>query len=184
MIEIGKNPNTKQASVAILMHGYFGLGKDGIKLVDSDKVFPIDSITKVGEIPTNAFDMFQKQPSKLGENMGNPQRDTKGRFTQGHRISVGNNGGRPTKTPITDMIKEVLEYKHYDKKDGSQVRALELLAEQTVDRAILQGNGKALDTIFERIEGKVTQGIRLSGAIAQGSLPEETLNKLDKLFKD
>lgn len=184
MIEIGQNPNTKQCSVAILMHGYFGLGRDGIKLVDSDKVFPIESVIKVAEIPSNAFDMLQKAPSKLGENMEDNQRDNRGRFIQGHRVSVGNKGGRPSKTPITDRVKEVLDNKFYERKDGKHMRAIDLYAESLVDRAILQGNGKAIDTVYERIEGKVTQSVKLSGAVAQGNLSEEALERMAKIFPD
>lgn len=186
MIEIGINPNTKQASVAITMHGYFGLNRDGIKLVDQDTVFEARTVAKAGEIPSNAFDTCQKPQQNTGEILENKTKA--GQFKSGNEWR-GNDKGRPlgsknkTKTPLADLLKVVAEQKHYTIKDtGEKVVAYDLIAEMVIDEIITRKSHKMLETFLDRTEGKVTQGVKLSGAVAQGNLPEETLQKLDKLF--
>lgn len=178
MIEIGINPNTKQASVAIVLHGYFGLGRDGIKLVDQDTVFEQDRVELAGELPTGIFDTLQKRTDITAEK----QHKVIGRpFVKGQS---GNPKGRPVGSGaiVTDDLKELLEFKHYEKKDGTRVVARSLMAESMLDRAILQGNTKLIEIILDRVEGKVTQGVKLSGGLYHGKPDDEEMERLLALF--
>lgn len=179
MLEIGINPNTQIPSIAIKMTGYFGIGNNGVKLVDSDIIFNEKAVKIMKRVPVNAFDTLQVTKINHGVYV---ERDEKGRVGAGNKLAVGNKGGRPSKTPITDRIKMILESKHYQKKDGTYVRADDLLAEAIVDQAVLRGNTKAIDLIMERVEGRVTQGVKMSGAIATVGINENDLMRLKKLF--
>lgn len=184
MIEIGINPNTNIPSVAIRLNGYFGLGRDGIKLVDSDTVFQSGSIKLAGVLPITAFDMLQTSETKHGENA--EQRDSKGKFMPGNQVAIGNKGGRPpkSKTYLADLMKEVASSKHYKIKDtGEMVVAYDVIAETIVDKAV-KGDMKAIEFFTERTEGKVTQGVKLSGALNHGTIPDKDIDKLKEIFPD
>lgn len=181
MIEIGINPNTKIPSVAIRLNGYFGLGRDGIKLVDSDTVFPCTNIKLAGMLPITAFDTLQTEEIETAEKQ---QRVIGRPFPTG--VS-GNPKGRPkgtTKTPLADLLKEVAGTKHYKIKDtGEMVVAYDVIAETIVDKAV-KGDMKAIEFFTERTEGKVTQGVKLSGALSHGTIPDKDLEKLKEIFPD
>lgn len=180
MIEIGINPNTKVASVAIILRGYFGLGKDGIKLVDQDTVFEGGTVAKAGEVPTEAFSVLKPQIQITDKK----QMDRPWLFKVGQS---GNPNGRPrgtTKTPLADLMKDVAESKHYTiKGTGEKIVAYDLMAEAIIDKAV-KGDMKAIEFFTERTEGKVTQGVKHSGAIAQGNLSEESIKRLESIFPD
>jgi predicted ThiF/HesA family dinucleotide-utilizing enzyme len=180
MIQILVNPNTKIPSVAILLRGYFGLGKDGVKLVDSDMVFEPKDTKVAGLLPITAFDTV-----KVRENITSEKQVKRGNPNWKVGVSANPNG-RPkgtTKTPLADLLKEVAENKHYKIKDtGEYVRAYDIIAEKVVDRIVEKGDLKALEIFLERTEGKVTQGIKLSGALAHGSASDEEMNRLRLLF--
>lgn len=182
MIEIGINPNTKQASVAIVLHGYFGLGKDGIKLVDQDTVFEGRTVKKAGELPISVFDTLQEKiqitnDKQIKRPVGNPNWRT--------GVSANPNG-RPkgtTKTPLADLMKEVAQNKHYKiKETGETVVAYDLIAEMVVDEIIHKKNHKYLETFLDRTEGKVTQGVKLSGGLSHGKPDDEEMERLLALF--
>lgn len=178
-IIIARNPNTKILSVGIVMPGYFGTDGDGIKLVDQDVVFPIGQVEKIAELPSNVFDSNQKSGKSKGEN---PFRNPDGTFKEGY--NGGSKGPSPMAKTLTEKVREVLSNKYYDKKDGTKVRAFELLAEAIVDNAVLKGNPKIINTVWDRLDGKVTQGIRLGGAIAHGVVNDEEIKRLIALFPE
>lgn len=185
MIDIAINPNTKTPSVAIRMTGYFGMQQDGIKLVDSETVFPAHTVTKLGEIPSEAFATLQLDTDKSVEN---PSKQTNftpdGKFAKGNSWARNGKQGRPSKTPLTDLLKEVMNEKHYEiKGTGQRIQAMKILAERIVDKAIEKGDSKMIEIIFDRIEGKVTNSVRLSGAIGTATT-EESLKKLREIFPD
>lgn len=184
MIEIGINPNTKIPSVAIRLNGYFGIGKDGVKLVDSDTIFQSNTIQLAGVLPITAFDTLQTEGELSGEDQ---VRDKKtGQFMKGRS---GNPAGRPvgipSKNPVTELLKEVLETKHYKIKDtGEMVVAKEIVAEKWVDRVVERLDPRLLEMMMDRTEGRVTQGVRISGALSHGVIPEKDLEKLKEIFPD
>ena len=186
MIEIGINPNTKIPSVAIRLNGYFGLGRDGIKLVDTDTVFQANTIRLAGVLPITAFDTLQSEKENNVEISSNGYTDPKtGKFAQGN---LG--GGRPkgsknkSKTYLADRMKEVAETKHYKIKDtGEMVVAYDIMAETIVDKAV-KGDMKAIEFFTERTEGKVTQGVKLSGALSHGTISDAELARLKEIFPD
>jgi len=182
MIEIAINPNTKIPSVAILLRGYFGLGKDGVKLVDSDVVFQTKDITTAGWLPVTAFDMV-----KIEGEITNEKQIKRGNPNWKAGVSANPNG-RPkgtTKTPLADLLKEVAENKHYKIKDtGEYVRAYDIMAEKVVDKIVERGDLKALEIFLDRTEGKVTQGVKLSGGLSHGTITDEEMKRLNKLFPE
>ncbi len=184
MTEIGINPNTRQATVVTIRPGYFGINKDGAQFADQPVVFRYKEIEIIAEIPTQEIERLQENNEKLATNMHLFKRVVGRPFQKGHRYSVGNKGGRPSKTPLTDRMREVANSKYYEVKGSDEkVLAIDLMAEQIVDR-IVNGDKKALDTFLERIEGRVTQGIKLSGGLTHGVPTAEEMAKLGEMFPD
>ena len=124
---------------------------------------------------------------KLAKKMpkGSPGRDGKGGF--GDNPANRNINGRPLKgTALSDMLRDYLErentegvFINYDghfafDKDSPlklKLKNKELLARALI-RAGLEGNTSAFTQIFERLEGKVTQHIKLGEALEDLALDE------------
>lgn len=179
-IEIAINPNTKIPSVAIRMTGYFGLDQDGVKLVDSDTIFPVAKIEKIAEIPVDAFEIIQLKAQNTGEILEKPSTTFKAGLEW-----KGNANGRPkgsrnkNSQPLIELMKEVADNKHYEiKGTGEKVVGIKLIAEKVVDRAV-QGDFRAIEFFADRTEGKPKQTI----AFATGDTEDdETISKLKELF--
>lgn len=184
MLTIYKNPNTGVTSIGILMAGYFGVDKetnkdkDGVKLADSNIVFPIEMCEVVGQVPIEAKPTLQKVETKTDEKQKPPHLFKKGQS--------GNPNGRPKgsykRNHITEALKELIKEKHYKLKDtGEMVVAYDIIAEKILDKAVA-GDFKYIELVLDRSEGKVTQGVRMTGVIATGEPSDEEWKKLMRLF--
>lgn len=181
MTEIGINPNTRQATVVTIRPGYFGLNRDGVQFMDQPVVFKYTEVEIIACVPTKEIERLQDNLQKT---------DTK-QLLKPWLFKPGKSGnpyGRPkgktSKTPLTDLMKEVAFSKHYEVKGSDEkVLAIEIMAEQIIDQAV-KGDKKSLDTFLERIEGKVTQGIRLSGGLSHGTPTDDEMAKLREIFPD
>lgn len=86
----------------------------------------------------------------------------------------GNPGGRPKKLPITDYLTEQLamqipvEMKErvpqaFRRLYGEEATFGELLAFQVIAKAA-EGDMKAMNAVLERVEGRVSQSVAVSGS--------------------
>ena len=85
----------------------------------------------------------------------------------------GNPGGRPKQKPITDLCEEIINHPETREKIKQQV--IQTLTSRGMAGVLL------LREIGERVEGKVTQGIELSGSIATMT-DEQVDERLTKLL--
>ena len=80
-------------------------------------------------------------------------RDAKGRLVKGHRLSVGNGGGRPPKElSLTYLLKKEL------KKNGVSQEIVKKILQLAKD-----GNVVTLLHIWDRVDGKVKDTLTLEG---------------------
>ena len=85
----------------------------------------------------------------------------------------GNPSGRPKSKPITDLCEEIINHPETREKIKQQV--IQTLTSRGMAGVLL------LREIGERVEGKVTQGIELSGSIATMT-DEQVDERLTKLL--
>ena len=94
-----------------------------------------------------------------------------GKATQFKPGNRANPGGRPKKTKLTDAMRAWLE--ETDKKTG--LTNAEIVAAAQGKRA-RKGDTKAFVAIGDRVEGKPSQSVNLTGEIAlRGSLVDRTV---------
>lgn len=80
-----------------------------------------------------------------------------------------NPGGRPAKTPITDEYRALMQEQHPDQKKYPGCTRARVVALQQAEAAE-KGDIRAAQEITDRVEGKVTQGMRLDGP-GGGAIP-------------
>jgi len=114
---------------------------------------------------------------KTGEKQASPdtenkiERNSDGTFPKG---KTGNPNGRPREKSLTTQLKEAL--KQNEKNTGQPYDAL--LVNRLLERAISQGDMKAIQMIWERLEGKPKQTHEHSGVDGD---PIEHTHKVEKL---
>lgn len=84
------------------------------------------------------------------------ERNPDGTFPKG---KSGNPNGRPREKSLTTLLKEAL--KQIEKATGEQYDVL--LVKRLLEKAISKGDMKAIQMIWERLEGKPKQSIELGG---------------------
>jgi len=114
---------------------------------------------------------------KTGDKQASPDTENKiernpdGTFPKG---KTGNPNGRPREKSLTTQLKEAL--KQNEKNTGQPYDAL--LVNRLLERAISQGDMKAIQMIWERLEGKPKQTHEHSGVDGD---PLENSLKVEKL---
>jgi predicted component of type VI protein secretion system len=98
------------------------------------------------------------------DNPSQPQRDNLGRLQMGHRVSVGNQGGRP-------HVKKMNEYKTALMEAGSPERVAKIT--DTLFAAACDGDTTAAKLLLEHWCGKPVQGVAME-VIGAGSVPIQT----------
>jgi hypothetical protein len=96
--------------------------------------------------------------------MNTPLRNEKGQLMKGH---TANPNGRPKGFSLNDLLIEALEKDHRTykvdpktkKKKLVKTKYAVLVVQRLLDKAIKDGDIKALKEIFDRIEGKATQPV-------------------------
>ena len=74
-----------------------------------------------------------------------------------------NPGGRPKMKPITDAYRLIGEQPHPDQKKYKGMTYAQVAAKVAFEKAIEQGDTRALQEITDRIEGKVPQDVKVGG---------------------
>lgn len=124
--------------------------------------------------------MTKKQKSKKPANSGTTQeeRNEKGQFKPG--FSGNPDGPKPGYKQLSTQLKEALA-KIWE---GSASEVQELLIKRLLTLAVVKGDMRAIELIFERIDGKVKDHFigELSGFIGHGQIPEEDMGDLVSEF--
>lgn len=181
MIIIARNPNTQIATIAKYHKWYFGVADDGYEMNDDGEVYAGSRVESIGELPENVFEQAQKT---IDQN--HYQNHKPWYFKKGNKLAVGASGNTsPRKNVVTDRVLEVLEQKHYAiKGTGQKVRGIDLYAEKLVDDLIEKRNPLLVKEYNERLEGKVTQGVKLSGGLTHGTLSDADMERLKEVFPE
>lgn len=178
-----KNLNDNLSYSCRVIPDFFGSLVDAYD-IGNNRFLTKEEIRIIGldEIDSPTIDAESKIQSSTRLKHG--ERDERGRFTRGNRLSVGNKGGRPKKDELIDLMEEVLESKHYRKKNGSYILAKDLLAEKIIDKIIETQDPKLISIVFERFYGKVRHDIGFAGAIVHAEFTQEDIDRVNRIFKN
>lgn len=180
---IVKNLNDNIAYSCRVIPDFFGRLVDAYD-IGNNRILKSNEIRIIGvnEIDSPTIDAESNSPSEIRNKYGG--RDELGRFTRGNKLGKNSGGGRPKKEELVDLIEEVLESKHYRRKDGTYILAKELMAEAIVDRIIEEQDSKLISIILDRLYGKVRQDIGFAGAIVHANFTQEDIDRVNKIFKN
>lgn len=99
--------------------------------------------------------MTENIEKNMGDVSSRPQRNLDGTFAPGHRISVGNKGGRPRKDAMAKMLDDIARSKTAEN--------LGKLMDEAAEMARKSGSSKALlnvaVAVADRILGKPVQTV-------------------------
>lgn len=171
-----RNLNDNTSYSCEIIPNFFGPLLDGYD-IGNDRILKKNEIRIIG---VNEIEAPIDLKSTLSVKNGGLTvgRDELGRFTPGNKIATG----RPRKDEIANKLEEVLESKHYKRKDGSYILAKDLIAEKLIDELINNPDAKLFNAIMERVYGKVRQDIGFAGAIVHGKFTQEDIDRVNKLF--
>lgn len=183
MIEIGINPNTKEATVCNLHTGFFGIGRDGYSFPDDETVYPENRIRVVNYIE----ETFQDQtPNDERVNLFKQGNDLWKRSLEARKRNQERNRELAKERKLfEDKIVEILTNKHYKLKDGGYVLAIDRIIERAIDD-LADGklNPVILNMIMEKADGKLASKVNITGALSHGTATEEETQRLLALFPE
>lgn len=175
-----KNLNDNLSYSCRVIPDFFGRLVDAYD-IGNNRILKSNEIRIIGinEIDSPTIDAESKTTVKNGGlTVG---RDEMGRFTRGHKYAKG--GSVSKRDELAKLMEEVLENKHYKRKDGTYVLAKELVAEAMIDELVNTRDSKIFTAIMERIYGKARQDIGFNGAITHKGLTDEEKEKVRRIFK-
>lgn len=176
-----KNLNDNLSYSCRVIPDFFGLSRPGYD-IGNNTILEENQIRIIGinEIDSPTIDAESKTTVKNGGlTVG---RDEMGRFTRGHKYAKG--GSVSKRDELAKLMEEVLENKHYKRKDGTYVLAKELVAEAMIDELVNTRDSKIFTAIMERIYGKVRQDIGFAGAIVHDKFTQEDIDRVNRIFKN
>lgn len=176
-----KNLNNNLSYSCRIIEDFFGLSRPGYD-IGNNIILEENQIRIIGvnEIDSPTIDVESNLSLVNGKSM--EFRDEKGRFTRGHKYAKG--GSVSKRDELAKLMEEVLENKHYKRKDGTYVLAKELVAEAMIDELVNTRDSKIFTAIMERIYGKVRQDIGFAGAIVHDKFTQEDIDRVNKIFKN